>query len=78
MIVENMLPVTRMNAGIGDPPSPFYTNVPESANAVIKRAVNFEQSEMCDFSLKMVQLIKQQKEDIRGALLNSGPYKLTG
>ena len=76
MIVENMLPVTRMNAGMGDPPSPFYTNVPESGNAVIKRAVNFEQNEMCD--LKMAQLMKQQKEDIRGALLNSGPYKLTG
>ena len=26
----------------------------------------------------MAQLMKQQKEDIRGALVNSGPYKLTG
>ena len=78
MIVENMLSVSCMNAGMGDPPSLFYTNVLESTNAVIKRAINFEQSEMCDFALKMVQLMKQQKEDIRGALLNSGPYKLTG
>ena len=32
---------------------------------------------MSSFTEKMVQLIKRQKEDVKGALLNSGPYKLT-
>jgi hypothetical protein len=27
------------NAGLGDPPRPYYTNDSESANAMIKRAV---------------------------------------
>ena len=76
MIVESMLSDKRQNAGLGNPPSPFYTNVPESANAVIKRTVDFKESEMSSFTLKMAQLIKRQKEDVRGALLNSGPYKL--
>jgi hypothetical protein len=71
-----MLANTRRNAGLGNPPIPFYTNVPESANAIIKRAVNFKESEMANFTLKMAQLIKRQREDVRGALLNSGPYKL--
>ena len=72
-----MLAGVRANAGLGDSTTPFYTNVPESANAVIKRAVNFQESEMSNFTLKMAQLIRHQKEDIRGTLLNSGPYKLT-
>ena len=37
MIAESMLTEVRQNAGLGNPPSPFYTNVPESANAVIKQ-----------------------------------------
>lgn len=76
MIVESMLTEVRTNAGLGNPPTPFYTNVPESANAVIKRAVNFEESEMASFALKLAQLIKRQREDVRGVLLNNGPYKL--
>ncbi|KAK3703425.1 hypothetical protein QZH41_014261 [Actinostola sp. cb2023] len=76
MIIENMLADVRTIAGLGSPPSPFYTNVPESANAVIKRAFNFKESEMASFCLRLSQLIKQQMEDVRGALINKGPYKL--
>ena len=36
----------------------------------------FEESGMSSFTLKIAQVIKRQKEDVRGALLNSGPYKL--
>ena len=78
MIIESMLTDVRMNAGLGNPPLLFYTNIPESANAVIKRAVNFKQNEMSSFALKLAQLIKRQREDLRGALSNSGPYKLIG
>lgn len=71
-----MIKEVRTNAGLGNPPTSFYTNVPESANAVIKRAVNFRESEMASFAMKLAQLVKRQREDVRGALLNSGPYKL--
>ena len=41
-----MLKSVRRNAGLGDPPVPYYNNIPESANALIKRAVGFKESEM--------------------------------
>lgn len=53
MIVETMIKEVRTNAGLGNPPTSFYTNVPESANAVIKRAVNFRESEMASFAMKL-------------------------
>ena len=53
MIAESMLTEVRKNCGMGDPPTPFYTNVPESANAIIKRAVNFQENEMSTFAMKM-------------------------
>ena len=46
MIIDTMLPDDRKNAGLGDPPVPFYTKVPESANAIIKRAVKYKETEM--------------------------------
>jgi len=76
MILENMLANVRTNAGLGNPAPPFYTNVPESANALIKRAVNFKENEMASFCMKIAQMIKEQSEDIRGALINRGPHKL--
>lgn len=38
-------PVGR-NAGLGDPPDPYYNNIPESAKAIIKTAVEHEPKEM--------------------------------
>lgn len=69
-MVENMLATVRTNAGQGDPPTPFYTNVPETANAVIKRAVNFKESEMSSFTLTNGAAYRTQKEDIKGTLLD--------
>ena len=77
MMVDSMLKDVRVNAGLGNPPVPFYTNVPESANALIKRAVQFERSEMSDFCTKLANLIKQQREDVRASILNRGPYSLS-
>ena len=76
-MIITMLADVRTNAGLGNPPTPFYTNVPESANAMIKRAVKFEENELSDFCKKIAKLITQQREDVRAALLNRGPYKLT-
>ena len=67
---------TRKNAGLGDPPLPFFNNIPESANAMIKRAVNFNESEMSTFCNDMSTLILSQKEDVDPAVINKGPYRL--
>jgi len=77
MIVDNMLKEVRVNAGLGNPPSPFFTNVPESANALIKRAVGFKESGMSDFVAKISEVIRQQQKDVRDSIINKGPYTLT-
>ena len=76
MIVQCMLKNVRRNAGLGDPPSPYFNNSPESANALIKRAVHFKVSEMTEFCRSMSMLVLQQKEDVESAVFNTGPYKL--
>mgnify|MGYP001796511897 CR=1 FL=1 len=60
MIIDTMLPDVRKNAGLGDPPVPFYTNVPESANAIIKRAVKYKETKMSHFCNLMSKLLLQQ------------------
>ena len=76
MIVKCMLKSVRRNAGLGDPPVPYYNNIPESANALIKRAVGFKESEMTAFCKSMRTLVLQQKEDVDSAVFNTGPYQL--
>lgn len=75
-MTESMLKEVRRNAGLGDPPTPYYTNVPESANALIKRGVDFKQNEISDFCREMGILLSRQKEDVDSAIINKGPYRL--
>ena len=46
------------------------TNIPESANALIKRGVNFQQNEISDFCREMAILLCRQKEDVDSAVIN--------
>ena len=71
-----MLKPVRRHAGLGDPPEAYYNNVPEAANGMIKRAVNFKENEMPEFCNKMSTLISQQREDVESAVFNHGPYHL--
>ena len=78
------------HAGLGNPPSPYYTNASESANAVIKGAVGFKENEMSAFVREMAAFVRemaafvremailmdQQREDVESAIINKGPYKL--
>jgi hypothetical protein len=76
MIIKSMIKPVRRHAGLGDPPAAYYNNVPEAANAMIKRAVNFKENEMPEFCNKMNTLILQQKEDVESAVFNHGPFHL--
>ena len=75
MINQCMSQTARCNAGLGDPPLPYYTNDSESANAMIKRAVNFKEKEISDFVREMSVLLQQQKDDVESAIFNKGPYE---
>ena len=75
--MANFLRPVRRNAGLGDPPDPYFNNLPESANAVVKREVDSKPSEMSHFCTKMEALVNQQKRDCEAAVLNRGPYQLS-
>ena len=66
----------RRNAGLGDPPLPYYTNDLESCNAIIKRAVQFKEKEISEFVRQMSVLLQQQKNDVESAIFNKGPFTL--
>ena len=46
MIVQSMLKAAREHAGLGRPPTAYFDNIPECINAVIKRGVQFKESEI--------------------------------
>lgn len=71
-----MLKEVRRHAGLGNPPAAYYNNIPESANAMIKRGVGFKESEMSTFCKDISILLLRQKEDIESAIFNYGPYRL--
>ena len=75
--MANFLKPVRRNAGLGDPPEPYLNNLPESGNAVIRRAVNYQPNEMSHFFMEMEELITQQKQDCEAAILNRGSYMLS-
>ena len=75
-IMANFLKPVRRNAGLGDPPEPYFNNLPESTNAVVKREVDSKPSEMSHFCSKMEALVNQQRRDCEAAVLNRGPYQL--
>ena len=68
MIVQCLLKKVHRNAGLGDPPSPYFNNSPESSNALIKRAVHFKVSEMTEFCRSISMLVLQIK-DVESAVL---------
>ncbi|CAB4017313.1 Mitogen-activated kinase kinase kinase A [Paramuricea clavata] len=76
MIDQCMSQRVRRNAGLGDPPRPYYTNDSESANAMIKRAVEFKENEISEFVREMSVLMQQQRDDVESAVFNKGPYEL--
>ncbi len=66
----------RQRAGLGNPPAPYYTNIPECANALIKQSVGFKENEMTKFCQEMSVMLSRQKVDVESAILNHGPYRL--
>ena len=75
-VANCMLLSVRENAGLGSPPSPYYTNEVESKNRVLKQAVEYKSSQLPDFVDKMRSLMQEQRHEIERAILDTGEYKL--
>ena len=58
--MANFLKPVRRNPGLGDPPKCYFNNLPESANAVVKREVDSKPSKMSHFGLKMEVLVNSK------------------
>ena len=76
VVCHTMLRSVRESAGLGLPPSTFTTNASESINAMLKRKVNYKESEWPQFCSEVQQLVKQQQEEVIRALSGRGQYRL--
>ena len=66
---ESMLKPVRKEAGLGDPPSQYTNNDPESANFLIKHGLHFTASKPHEFVEKMKNIIEtQQRNEDRASL----------
>ncbi len=74
---SGMLKESRSLAGLGDPPSPFYTNDVESKNRVLKYQTNYHKQELPQFVEHMKELYLEQRSEVEKAVAGLGEYYLT-
>ena len=60
ILVKYMLRDVRQKAGLGDLPSPYYTNEVESKNKILKEAVSYKSTQLPEFVNKMKDLMVEQ------------------
>ena len=70
-----MLKDLRTAVGLGSPPAIYTTNACESLNAVIKRKVNYKESEWPQFNEQMKELVDRQREEALGFVRSTGTWK---
>ena len=75
-VAKHMLQDVRIKAGLGSPPTPYYTNEVESKNKVLKESVQYKSSQLPDFIDKMKALMHEQQLEIERAVIGSGEYRL--
>ena len=76
VVKHHMRKDLREAAGLGYPPAKFTTNGSESVNSLIKRHVNFKQSEWPKFNEAIKQIVSSQHEELIRALSGCGQYHL--
>ena len=70
-----MLYPVRVECGLGCPPDIFTTNASESVNAVLKRKLDYKQSELPQFIDKVKEVIAEQQREVERAIINRGKYR---
>ena len=76
IISHTMLKDLRVAVGLGCPPRIYTTNASESVNAVIKRKVQYKETEWPDFNNHLKEIVDRQREDVIRALSGRGQYRL--
>jgi len=70
-----MLLSLREAAGLGSPPSPFYTNANESLNSMLHEKVKYKRSQWHEFNESMKQLVAESYCLIELAVIDVGDFK---
>lgn len=76
VIRDSMLKPIREECGLGCPPEPFTTNASESINAMLKRKLDYKQSELPAFIDKVKELVNEQQKELERAVIGRGKYQL--
>ena len=72
----SMLRPVREKAGLGCPPSPYYTNDIESKNNILKQHLHRKPSALPDFVGSMKALITNQRTEVEKVVALHGEYRL--
>ena len=75
-IKDSMLYGVRRSAGLGNPPSPYYTNAVESMNSLLKLRTNFKKQELTVFICKLKELVDNQFAEVDKAVAGIGDYAM--
>ena len=76
VIRDSMLKPVMEECGLGSPPEPFTTNASESANAMLKRKLDYKRSELPIFIDKVKELVHEQQRELEKAVIGRGKYQL--
>ena len=78
VVADSMIQKVRTEAGLGNPPVPYYTNEVESKNHILKQHVHYKASELPTFVDNMKDLLQQQRKEIERSIIAQGEYRLQG
>ena len=73
-----MLYGIRKSAGLGNPPSPYYTNVVESMNSLLKLRTDFKKQEVTAFICKLKEIVDNQFAEVDKVVAGIGDYEVCG
>jgi len=76
VVASCMLRPLREQAGLGSPPTPYYTNDVESKNSILKQHVQHKGLQLPEFVESMKSLITQQRSEVEKAVAIYGEYRL--
>lgn len=65
----------REAAGLGSPPSPFYTNANETLNSMLHEKVKYKKSQWHEFNESMKELVKESYRLVELAVVDMGDFK---
>ena len=75
-VKDSMLCGVRRSAGLGNPPSPYYTNAVESMNSLLKLRTDFKKQELTVFICKLKELVDNQFAEVDKAVAGIGDYAM--